>query len=240
MVKVAFFLPKISRIFLAILLLLSILTQGSAQEQAQDTEDPGFTAAQHLWHLKDGVLLIRLPSFRNQLEALEKRGASKRKINQLLEDRNQFSRHIITAFQDTFDYCKVLFVFDTAMTRIIDGQRSGFCLDDSLLSVNSALEIPSDLPVYTLRLGVTDYATTARRTSFIFTDVQGNDLRKPFPYARSIYNLEPMNLKRLFRSSDYIKGMDARWAGQIVGGIQARLQKFESQLTGGFSPESRH
>ena len=203
---------------------------GTAQELNSDNPEPVVTAAQHLDQLKEGVLVVRLPSFRNQLEALGRNAdRSNAKKTELLEDREHFARHIMDAFADTFTFCPVLFVFDTAMASITRGDRSGYFLDYSL-DIDSSQEIPDHKAIYTLRLGLTDYATTARRTSFIFTDDQGNDLENPFPYSRSIFNLEPFNLKRMFGSSNFYGGMDKRWAEQIVGGIQAKLLKFESQI----------
>jgi hypothetical protein len=202
-----------------------------AQEVSETPLDPLQQAIVHIEQLKQGVLIVRLPSFRNQLRALDNRRNAAKQQQELLEDREHFARQIISAFRDTFRFCQTLYTYDTAMTLISEGHRSGFLLDDSLLVVNPDIAIPKGMPVYTLRLGITNYETTTRRTAFIFTDQQGNDLDKPFPFARSIFFLEPLNLKRMFGSSNFYRTMDARWARQIIGNIQARLVHFAGQVS---------
>lgn len=208
------------------------------EEPSPDSLDPQAYAAHHIVKLHRGVLLVRFPSFSNQMEVLEN-AMEDRKRNRrlekrrdgLLEERENFARHLIAAFRDSFSFSEVFFTYDTAMAQVLDGARSGFLLNDDL-DLDPELQLPEGKPLYTLRVGLTDYATTTRRTALIITDSQNNDLRSPFPYSRPIFQLEPLNFKRTIGTTNFYTGMDERWAMQLVGGLHARLSGFLKQVQG--------
>lgn len=218
------------------LCLLSPPLQGQEGKMPADSLDRDKQAIRHIIDMKEGVLLVRLPSFSNQLEVLEQSMKGKRRNRRLqkrkeglLADRKNFARHLMTAFRDTFSFSRVMFMYDTAMTQLLDGRTSGFLLDENL-ELDPQLALPKSKPVYTLRIGLTDYETSTRRMAMIVTDAENNDLQRPFPYARAIFQLEPFNLKRTFGISDFYNGMDERWALQLVGGMHAKFMSFYEQV----------
>lgn len=137
-------------------------------------------AIQDLKALKDGMLLVRLKSSQNQIEALQKQGldkeAEKRKNQQYLDNKE-----IILSFGTTFDFCPVYFFYDVDSKKITDGEFEGVVLNQNLSPVD-----PGELKsVYracefsqTEKLGI---------HGLIMLDQYLLPLQKPFPYYQRQY-----------------------------------------------------
>ena len=117
--------------------------------------------------LKEGTLLVKLPSYQKKLQILTqqlqqttKKRAKKRLQKQLTQtriDRDTMSNRMQRAFQRWYDFSAVqILVEDTALT--------------------------TDSTQFYLRYGFTDRSTTAGVEAWIITDFQFKDLAAPFPY----------------------------------------------------------
>jgi hypothetical protein len=95
---------------------------------------------------RSSVLIVRLQSNRNKIEALEKKielNASDDNVKQQLEriklETDIRNKLIINAFVNYFDYAEVVFIYDTASTALKNGNWEGLLFDKDLQNSNLSL-----------------------------------------------------------------------------------------------------
>ena len=164
----------------------------TGQENTSMTnEEKEKLAVMHINNLKEGALIVLLPTNNNKLAAIQKLldgGELKDKTAERLEkekaqtiqQNNNFNKRLILAFQKNYDFSEVRFITDTVAHQLTDGNIKSLFVDETL-QVDPSITIDEG-PVYFLRIGSTQKDQSQNLEAMILTDKQLNDLRAPFPY----------------------------------------------------------
>jgi len=148
--------------------------------------------------LKEGVLVVCLPSNHNKIKALTAildkaqvhENEKKRAWEQLtatITETDSDNKIAIAAFRTEYRFSEVYFAYDTAVTQLRQGITDGFFLNDSL-------ELAPDISLtgkswFVLRMGYTDASQTSGAEAFILSDSNLNALPPPFPSTIRLDNL---------------------------------------------------
>ncbi|MCS6990839.1 MAG: hypothetical protein NZL95_03160 [Chitinophagales bacterium] len=143
--------------------------------------------------LKKGTLLVRLPSAQSRIQALQQVGRHEQAAEVLRQyaEKNQL---IVAAFTKHFCFCPFLFFYSDATPLLLQGQRRGFFLNDSL-EVDTSLTIHTDFFLIVTIGRPVMYGTDKGRRSgappqpglfgevFVVHDSQLNQMTAPFPFS---------------------------------------------------------
>ena len=187
-----------TRMYHIILIVIGISTSLVAQEKFSLINHRKEKAAQQIFKLKESVLIVRLPSHHNKIEAFENlisetdiSGKSRQSLIESLEntrsERDQFAQETMAAAQRYFSFTKVLFMYDSAQVGLTKGMKSGIFLNDQL-KIDPSISLKVDT-FFILRFGFPGHESTNHITSWIVSDRDLNDLQRPFPYYSRIYGL---------------------------------------------------
>ncbi len=167
--------------------------QGSAAQAARQQR-----AVQAINDLKDGCLLVRLPSKYNKLRELERLSASKsvseaaqKRMREqyltTLSERDSFNARLMTAFTSQYHFSDVLFFYDTSSVQVKERKLDKLFLNAEL---QPELDYPDPAkPFLILRLGTTDPSVTSGIEAMVVMDAQFADLERPFPYYIKLKSL---------------------------------------------------
>lgn len=150
------------------MIFIAVMATAHAQRSPSDSE--AFVRA-----LKGSTLLVRLPEFSLQLNALRSRGDSAA-VEALLRERDLEHKEILLSFTHTFDFCPVYFFYSRHSDAIRAGQMTGILRD------HEGLPIPADkLPkqYFTAEFGATPQLNIE---GFIVMDDQLLPLSEPLPF----------------------------------------------------------
>lgn len=126
-------------------LFLALATSG-LEAQILPFKDNGMrrmVADSMIKELKEGVLVVRLKSYRNNLaaidETLSKTDLSKRERKRwtktrklMVRDRDRFNKELVKGLHDQYDFSEFLVMYDTVMHQLLDGVDSGYFLNEDL------------------------------------------------------------------------------------------------------------
>lgn len=191
------------RLLLLVLIWSSIVTS-YAQRNTMDT------SIQAIHDLKNGVLVVIVPSYHKKIKVLEKAvrnpktKASKKKRNKKLiaaakKDRQKVLDQLYEGFSVNYDFSEVAFIHDTATVHII---KKGI-KTDLFLKDERHIDL-GDKPLFFLRYGYTDRATTTGIEAWIIADRQLQDLQKPFPYYVPVFQPLKEVIRAFFVSPENI------------------------------------
>lgn len=148
--------------------------------------------------LKEGVLVVCLPSNHNKIKAMsalvnnpqvgenEKKRIRKQLETTVSESRSD-NKIAIAAFRQEYRFSEVYFAYDTAVTQLRQGITEGFFLNDSLdMNPDASL---AGKAWFVLRMGYTDASQTSGAESFTMSDSNLEALKPPFPAAIRLDNL---------------------------------------------------
>jgi len=82
--------------------------------------------------LKEGVLVVRLQTRSKAIQQLNKEG-NYAAANNILQAQRKENLETIQAFRTKFSFCKVYFFFSDSTDAWMNGRRSGYFLNDSLV-----------------------------------------------------------------------------------------------------------
>ena len=222
---------KKSSHILLFLFLFSTMYVAAQQDTIYTTAEKN-RAIHAIKDIKEGALIVRLPGKHKKLQAmrqeLERGKKTKRKEKQYakeLWERDNFASKTMQAFKSKYTFSSVFFVYDTAMTHIRNGARSGFLLNDSL-QVDTSLTIPQG-PVYTLKLAYLDFENTTRIKCWIVTDAKNKELHRPFPYYVKLYGVGRLNLF-------YEGKITKEWAERIAIQFDKHFHKYYKKVKRNF------
>lgn len=94
---------------------------------------------------RSSLLIVRLQSNRNKIEALEKQTSNtnaEQQIKQLERIKFETDMHnkmIVNSFVNHFDYAEVVFMYDTASTALKNGNWNNLLLDKNLQPIDFEL-----------------------------------------------------------------------------------------------------
>lgn len=179
----------INRLALVVITLFFI---GGSSIAAQNAETK---AKEMLQQLKNGALIIRIPSNQNKIKALtelankaEASEVERERAASLLESTQNetaaASVIIQTTFANFFKFTQCYFMFDKDTDQLSKGERQGYLLDEQL-QYSSTITLDVD-HFFVLDIGYTDPANSARSYALIIKDQGFKELTAPFPYAQRI------------------------------------------------------
>ncbi len=161
------------------LLTAMALLPGTATAQQGNKYDKEVKAKRSIRQLKEGVLLVRLQTSRNQIRALEKSGNTEWAA-EIRTDQDSINQRIVRSFREDFDFCRVYFFYSHHSDSIRAKRFERVLMDDSLQPVTPSLK---GRPIFTLSTGTIYFE--AYRSSFkglAVMDDQLQQLAPPFPY----------------------------------------------------------
>lgn len=147
--------------------------------------------------LKTGALIVKLKTNNKLVEELIRSGKKDLADEKKLETYF-INKHIMQAFKDHFDFCKVYFVYSYSGDSLMKGVRKGIFLD-STLAVNPSIEltekyflvaerdyvynssigfVPEDSARYVKEQG----NPSGEQAAAVIKNKYGHQLKKPFPY----------------------------------------------------------
>lgn len=185
-------------------LFIIILTFGQLKAQNE------ITPKEQLIMLKEkGVLLVRLHSSRNKINALREKGYEEDATSTEAEQR-RVNREIVYAFIEKYDFSEVYFFYDYNSTEILNGNFKEFLLDK-----NFELALLKKSPEFYL---IGDFSQTEKMSisALVIMDKNYEQLESPFPfYQRSTYFLSLLSYSK----------------GEVVEKINLRLNEKYKKYT---------
>ena len=161
-----------------------LVTHAQVDLQKKSPED---AAEQAFNDLKNGTLVVRLPSNHNKITRMQQvidrpetsesgRKRLQEQLRETVDETRIWNRLLMKAFQQEFDFAEVRFFYDTATVWLVGGARAGIFLNENL-EVDETIAIPTN-DWLGLRVGKTDPAETVRQDALIFTDRNFADLMR--------------------------------------------------------------
>ena len=218
---------SIQGFFLITLLLFSTKVAFAQNDPFLPAKERKAIAIKEIKTLKDGVLVVRLPSNSKKMAALQalidggklKKATLKRTQEQLESTKyttKLFSETMIRAFEAYYQFSDVLFMYDTAATQLKGGQLSGFFLNDSLeVAPSAGLK---DTSFLVLRFGLTRSSRGQSIEAAVLMDRQMDDMLPPFPYYVKMNNFSSI-MGTLFPKTNQFE----RSLGKAVRRLNAQL-----------------
>jgi len=181
--------------------LLLCFGAGSLQAQADGAppENPRREAAvAAIRTLKEGVLLVRLPSNHRKMQELERliaeptlderrRKQLQDRLETLREDTRRFAHTLRDAFLERYDFSPVLFLYDTVAWQTVQQHPAGYFLNAEL-QPDPALARPHDRYLFA-RMGYTKPEGGQGIEALVISDARLQDLQSPFPYYSMVNTL---------------------------------------------------
>ena len=171
------------RIIIFILFVGSSLHWNCAGYRTYGTEDTSAAKAA-IQELKTGTLIVRLTSNAKKIEALNaalQRDPSPRTqalLDSTLVETHRRNKVLRNALSELYTFSEVRFIYDTATTALLDGQRSGIFLDANL-QIDPSLRF--DGPFYLTKFGKPDTNFESFSEGVTILNDQLNVVSAPFP-----------------------------------------------------------
>jgi len=181
------------KLFVIAIFLCSITNKADAQlYEIFEYIDRAATARQQISELKEGTLVVRLPSKRNNIKALEKSLASgnlnpsqrsrlERRLKNTIIERDKTSTGIIKGLAQHYNFSKYRVVYDHDISQLFDNVEKGYFLDQKM-KIDPSISIDLSKPFYVLGNGFTSRTTNIGSEGYIFFDQENKQLYGPFPY----------------------------------------------------------
>ncbi len=179
----------------AICLSILLLIGGIAYPQSEKLA----RAKEQLILLKENMLLVRLYTDDNKIQALESKGY-KEAAEQARQEQYNENRETLLAFKQTFDFCPVYFFYASKSEAITEGKLPGNVFDSELKPV-AAEKLKADF-------FIGDFTTTGptKLSGFIIKDRFFVELDDPFPfYQRKYVFFSLVELSRANMMEEYNK-----------------------------------
>lgn len=180
--------------------------------------------------LKDGVLVIRLKSYRNNLEALDK-SLSNRKLSKkdrkrikkrkdiMISDRDRFNHELVQAFDTLYNFSKYRVMYDTASHLLLSGVGSGYFLNNQL-ELDPQISLEANQTFVILGEGTRNKEGVH---GLVIYDAKGIAIPAPFPSFFDFRN-HRRGLLSLFRGNAYIR----KSGDVLVRNINLKLNRFHN------------
>ncbi len=181
--------------------------------------------------LKKGVLVVRLESKSNnikkltesiELEDIDQRLRRQLKVQraQMISDRDKFNKDLMKAFYKEYDFSDFVFMMDTSSVHLLDGVTEGIFLD-KLGNPDPTISIKGKTP-FIMRVGKLSSETTTGIEALIVSDIELNDMQRPFPYYINLNHR--LMLKGLFSK----KGSLRREGEDLVKEVVKKFYSFHA------------
>lgn len=193
-------------------------------------------AEEAIHELKAGVLIVRLPSYRKKIAAMQElmqdktvsksnKENLKKQITLVQQDAHLRNLSIVEGFQSVYDFSEVLFIYDHHTKAVQEGNTAGIFLNERL-KIDESIQL-NNRPYLFARFGKTDTNTTTGLEGIIITDRNLQDLTKPFPaYVRE------SSLMFLMDKTFDKTNADKRNMPRLVEKLNKKLKKYSASLQG--------
>ena len=189
---------KISGIFVIKLLFFSSVLAGAQESLEHSGKERKKIAAEQIKKLREGVLVVRLPSNQRKIDALQAlidggelnekdQQRMEGQLNETIENTRKANKRIITGFNQHYNYSEVVFMLDTAVHALKRGQHTDIFLNDSLV-LDPAIKLKGR-DFFILRFGKLSQENSTGFQAIILSDANFKDLYKPLPYFVRINRL---------------------------------------------------
>lgn len=170
-----------SKIVILVLLLFCV-TITNAQTETKPREKLLTEAKKHINDLKQGVLLIKVPTGRNKLAAMSLR-ASTEQIKEYKKELKEENDSLFLMFNKHYNFSKHLFFYDTDMNKVLKGDYENTFINSTGEKIKVDSVLNSKTPVYILETERIYFETqNSSSTGFVVQDKNLNYLKDPFPY----------------------------------------------------------
>lgn len=187
-------------------------------------------AVDHIIALKEGTLIIKLPTHTTKLNAMreladdpevypERRERLKKLIAETEADAQQFNENMTMAFDSNYTFSKVLFTYDYHYDRLKAGEMEGIFLNKNL-EKDPSIKIEEG-PYYILRFGSSQREGSYGVDAMVVMTDQMKDLSAPFPYYQRLNDFSAF-LGSIFPAPEQEK----RDAIRLVGKFNKRLLRY--------------
>lgn len=142
-------------------------------------------SAKAISELRKGTLIIRFPSHRKKIEALEKAAKAnpgkaeiiQSNITEILTERDRDHSELVAALKEHYTFSKLLFMYDYESRKLLDGAREGIFLSDEL-TPDPSIGMNTDF-FYVLSFGA---AGESGVDAYIVHGPDLIEMSRPFPY----------------------------------------------------------
>jgi hypothetical protein len=187
------------RVILFIALLLLLTDAGLAQEpgvRPGSRKHDLMNARTQITALKNGALLVRLPTRKHSIEAL-RRGGDNELADRIEAEQKIRNQQLIGTFAQYFDFCPVYFFFSDRSEAILSRQFS------KLQFVNEGLDVDSTIMLTSDHFLTAEITTIAQDTTQYYSH-PGNEHHDHFTYdhVKRYYGSPAMGFEALVIKSD--------------------------------------
>lgn len=166
------------------MLVTSVISTSLMAQSAETGTDLASTPSGHIVALSEGTLLIRLPTNRKKIQAIEESlenpdlsDKSRERLNDMLEETRletvQEQRAYAEAFESEYTFSDYAFFFDYDTPAVLEGWAPLYAGD-----LETKTEIDGDQPWYILSIGRTP---DSRLDGLIILDDKLDIVPRPFP-----------------------------------------------------------
>ncbi len=211
-------------LFLGLLSGSTVTAQSSAKQRSMEA----------IQALREGAIVVRLPSKRNKLKALNEalakdnldaktRARYEAEIEKTIEKRDRYNRELVNAMEELYDFSALYFVYDTAVVQLKSGVKEGIFVNENLES-DPQIRL-EEKTFFVLRMGTTKKGSTTGLEALVVADSALDDLTAPFPYYVRTNHWARVFL-RIFSPKKVIK-KDAR---RVVGKLNKNLHGYHERV----------
>lgn len=225
-----------------IIALIFLLFQGIgiAQENTSQRKSPKRsktqTARQQINDLHDGVLLVRLQTRKNTIEALRKNGREKEAL-QAEQEQAQLNKTIVKAVRQNFDFCPVYFFYSDYTPQVIQKQLDQVVFLNDSLQPDPAIEVTAS-KFFTAEYGPIGQDTTSRYSHTSYTPGGDWSMKKEENYyggtssTYTTFSIKSDQMIRLHKPFPYYAKTLSRTSNMIdvmVKKLNTKLHKFYAE-----------
>ena len=173
----------LQKIILLVFALMCSMAGLDAQEGMTDTT--GLTAAeQHIILLKEGTLLVRIPSKARKIETYQAvldtatlddkdRERMEKQLAKTIEESERFALDVARAIDSVYAFSDYAFYFDKDTRQIMSGEKLPYQSD-----LETSIELDLSLPIYILTIGHTPEMSIE---GYVIVGPDMEELPRPFP-----------------------------------------------------------
>lgn len=228
-----------NRIITALILFLIpliSLSQAATTPRKETKRSKTQTARQQINDLHDGVLLVRLQTRKNTIDALRRNGREK-EAKQAELQQGELNKTIISALRNNFDFCPVYFFYSDYTPQVVQKQLDQVVFLNDSLQPDPAIKVSAD-KFFTAEYGPIGQDTTSRYSHSTYTPGGDWSMKKEDNYyggtssSYTTFSIKSDQLVRLYDPFPYYAKTLSRTSNMIdvmVRKLNAKLHKFYAE-----------
>lgn len=140
-------------------------------------------SSNQIQQLKSGVMLVRLKTSANTINALQKAGKNDR-ANRVKQNQDTENKKIISAFKNHFDFCDLRFFYSHHTQNVQQKQFENIFLNDSL-EVDPSIKMDTTLAFLLAEFGYIEQDTAKLFSHYAYESSENGSLEKATKYYSS-------------------------------------------------------